>query len=101
MSLLYFTLHTYNNDQINFYYRPIMYYPTLRQSSMVVRCCPVLFSLRPNQNPVIALPYRMVVAVATKSAILLYDTQHAIPIGLISNIHYTKLTDLSWYEFAD
>ncbi|KAL1131538.1 hypothetical protein AAG570_011155, partial [Ranatra chinensis] len=76
--------------------RPVMYYPTLKESSMVVRCCPLLFTLRTGQNSIMTLPYRVVVAVATKSAILLYDTQHAVPIALISNIHYTKLTDLSW-----
>lgn len=38
----------------------------------------------------------MVFAVATKSSVYLYDTQQRTPLGLISNIHYTRLTDLSW-----
>lgn len=46
--------------------------------------------------PLIALPYRMVFAVATKSCVYLYDTQQKIPFGVISNIHYTRLTDLAW-----
>lgn len=73
-----------------------MYFPTHNQTTTVVKCCPVLFELRPDEKPVIKLPYRMIVAVATKAAILIYDTQHAVPIAFISNIHYTKLTDLSW-----
>ncbi|XP_072178503.1 chromatin assembly factor 1 subunit B-like [Diadema setosum] len=42
------------------------------------------------------LPYRIVFAVATEDSILLYDTQQNIPIGLISNIHYHQLSDVSW-----
>lgn len=38
----------------------------------------------------------MIFAVATKCSVYLYDTQQKIPFGLISNIHYTRLTDLSW-----
>lgn len=44
----------------------------------------------------IPLPYRMIFAVATKSSVYLYDTQQKSPFGLISNIHYTRLTDISW-----
>ncbi|KAK9498527.1 hypothetical protein O3M35_003140 [Rhynocoris fuscipes] len=76
---------------------PALYYPSLNQPTMVTRWCPLLFTLREGvHSPVFSLPYRMVLAVATKTAILLYDTQHAVPIAMISNIHYTKLTDLSW-----
>uniref|UniRef100_A0A182M5X1 CAF1B/HIR1 beta-propeller domain-containing protein n=1 Tax=Anopheles culicifacies TaxID=139723 RepID=A0A182M5X1_9DIPT len=39
---------------------------------------------------------QMVFAVATKSSVYLYDTQQAAPFALISNIHYTRLTDMSW-----
>lgn len=38
----------------------------------------------------------MIFAVATKCSVYLYDTQQKIPFGLISNIHYTRLTDLAW-----
>lgn len=38
----------------------------------------------------------MIFAVATKCSVYLYDTQQKIPFALISNIHYTRLTDLSW-----
>lgn len=38
----------------------------------------------------------MVFAVATKSSVCLYDTQQRMPFGLISNIHYARLTDLAW-----
>lgn len=38
----------------------------------------------------------MIYAVATKCSVYLYDTQQTLPFGLISNIHYTRLTDLAW-----
>ncbi|XP_022107613.1 chromatin assembly factor 1 subunit B-like [Acanthaster planci] len=43
-----------------------------------------------------SLPYRIAFAVATEDSILLYDTQQTIPFGLISNIHYHQLSDVSW-----
>uniref|UniRef100_T1HGC6 WD_REPEATS_REGION domain-containing protein n=1 Tax=Rhodnius prolixus TaxID=13249 RepID=T1HGC6_RHOPR len=76
---------------------PVLHYPSLNQPTMVTKWCPLKFTLRKEVNsPVFSLPYRMVLAVATKTTILLYDTQHAVPIAMISNIHYTKLTDLAW-----
>lgn len=47
-------------------------------------------------KPSIPLPYRMIFAIATKCSVYLYDSQQKIPFGLISNIHYTRLTDLTW-----
>lgn len=38
----------------------------------------------------------MIFAIATKCSVYLYDTQQQLPFGLISNIHYTRLTDLAW-----
>lgn len=38
----------------------------------------------------------MIFAIATKCSVYLYDTQQKLPFGLISNIHYTRLTDLTW-----
>ncbi|KPP68956.1 hypothetical protein Z043_112325 [Scleropages formosus] len=42
------------------------------------------------------LPYRLVFAVASEDSILLYDTQHRLPFGYVSNIHYHTLSDLTW-----
>lgn len=38
----------------------------------------------------------MVFAVASEDSILLYDTQQALPFGLVANIHYHTLSDLTW-----
>ena len=45
----------------------------------------------------LALPYRMIYAVATQDAILVYDTQQQAPICVVSNLHYATFTDLTWY----
>ncbi|KAK6538597.1 hypothetical protein TWF694_010175 [Orbilia ellipsospora] len=47
-------------------------------------------------NAAFALPYRMVYAVATKDAVLIYDTQQQTPICIVSNLHYAAFTDLTW-----
>lgn len=76
---------------------PIMILPSLDESTIAIRCCPVYFQLRKDgPTPMIALPYRMIFAVATQHSILIYDTQQISPIAVISNIHYTRLTDIAW-----
>lgn len=45
---------------------------------------------------VFALPYRIVYAVATQDAVLVYDTQQQTPICVVSNLHFATFTDLSW-----
>ncbi|KAI0539613.1 WD40 repeat-like protein [Xylaria digitata] len=47
-------------------------------------------------KPTFALPYRMVYAVATQDAVLLYDTQQTTPICVVSNLHLATFTDLAW-----
>ncbi|KAG8228393.1 hypothetical protein J437_LFUL003865 [Ladona fulva] len=49
-----------------------------------------------KNSSLFALPYRIVFAVATEKAVLLYDTQQPVPFAKISNIHYTRLTDITW-----
>lgn len=78
-------------------YRPAAILPSLKQCTVAVKCCPILFELRPEgPNPFISLPYRMVFAVATDTDIILYDTQQLIPFAHLQKIHYTRLTDLTW-----
>ena len=66
-------------------------------ASIAVRCCPALFKLRNSEgSAVVALPYRMVFAVASLGAVTLYDTEQPYPIAMIANLHYDKLTDVAW-----
>lgn len=79
---------------------PIMYLPSGDQYSVTVRCCPVLFKKRKScsddEKAIFDIPYRIVIAVATKRSVLFYDTEHAAPFAYVTDIHYTQLTDLSW-----
>ncbi|KAI4284373.1 MAG: hypothetical protein L6R38_001479 [Xanthoria sp. 2 TBL-2021] len=47
-------------------------------------------------TPAFALPYRVVYAVATQDAVLVYDTQQQTPIAVVSNLHYATFTDVTW-----
>ncbi|CAF4952970.1 unnamed protein product [Pieris macdunnoughi] len=65
--------------------------------ALAVRWSSRRYALRTSgPTPAFPTPHRLVLAVATKRSILIYDTQQKSPIALISNIHYTRLTDLSW-----
>ncbi|XP_061579363.1 chromatin assembly factor 1 subunit B [Cololabis saira] len=85
--------------------RPIAHLPCPSKATLAVRCCPVYFELRTKKGEdgsvealpnIFQLPYRMVFAVASEDSILLYDTQQSLPFGLVSNIHYHTLSDLTW-----
>ena len=47
-------------------------------------------------SPAFALPYRIVYAVATQDAVLVYDTQQQSPLCTINNLHFATFTDLAW-----
>ncbi|XP_074642956.1 chromatin assembly factor 1 subunit B-like [Tubulanus polymorphus] len=97
--------------------RPALHLPVDGKASLIVRCSPVLFELRkiPRQKDekaedvennnrkewekyqsLFCLPYRIIFAVATEDAVLLYDTQQAVPFLRVTNIHYHQLSDLAW-----
>ncbi|XP_067371168.1 chromatin assembly factor 1 subunit B [Channa argus] len=85
--------------------RPIAHLPCPAKATLAVRCCPVYFELRTKKGEdgvsqalpnLFQLPYRMVFAVASEDAVFLYDTQQTLPFGLVSNIHYHTLSDLTW-----
>lgn len=90
------TTYIYTRNSLK---QPALTLPSPDQYTVAVRFCPQYFKLRPhpdNKPPIIPLPYRMIFAVATKSSVYLYDTQQKTPFALVSNIHYTRLTDISW-----
>lgn len=59
---------------------------------------PALFEEAEEQvaAPVFALKYRMVYAVATQDSIIVYDTEQKQPLCIVSNLHYSTFTDLTW-----
>lgn len=79
------------------FFRPSVILPLQKQSSTAVRFCPVLFELHEDgPDPIINLPYRMIFAVGTDHDVILYDTQQGVPFARFQEIHYTRLTDLTW-----
>ncbi|XP_052859847.1 chromatin assembly factor 1 subunit B [Anopheles cruzii] len=90
------TTYIYTRNSLR---QPAITLPSPDQYTVAVRFCPVFFqhwTHAESKPPIIPLPYRMVFAVATKSSVYLYDTQQTAPFALISNIHYTRLTDMAW-----
>ena len=75
-----------------------------KKPSIAARFCPLAFELVQDPNPnsptsspwAKGLDYRMVFAVATLDAVLIYDTQHTRPIAIMENVHFAQLTDLAW-----
>ncbi|KAM9850487.1 chromatin assembly factor 1 subunit B [Aulostomus maculatus] len=85
--------------------RPVAHLPCPTKVTLAVRCCPIYFELRTKKSEdgsvqtlpnLFQLPYRMVFAVASEDSIFLYDTQQTLPFGLVSNIHYHTLSDVTW-----
>ena len=102
---------------------PCAFLPGPTKAVVAVRCCPMLFELRPpcttstgepsngtrhdaplaNTTPAhswLPLSYRIIWAVATLDSIILYDSQHSTPLLLASSLHYAALTDLAWLPDA-
>lgn len=97
-------VHVFSRHDLS---KPVFCMPT-ENYAVAIRCCPRRFCLRlpstvdrtkplwQQTDTLLKLPYRMVIAVATSRTILLYDTQQKQPFGSISNIHFTRLTDITW-----
>lgn len=78
--------------------------PGLNKPSVAVRCNPRLFALKsdegaadkPLETPVSDLQYRVVFAVVSLDAVVIYDTEHSHPLTVASGLHYSGLTDACW-----
>ena len=46
--------------------------------------------------PLLDGDYRMVFAVVTTTAVLIYDTQHAYPLARIHGCHLATINDVAW-----
>ena len=69
------------------------------EPTMIIRWCPTLFNLRAaaaQAKSFIALPYRMIFAVATTDSVIVYETQTFTPCAKITDLHYANMTDLAW-----
>lgn len=77
--------------------RPALQLPVASKPVVVVRFCPLAFSLR-GSNPAafFKLPHRLIFAVATLNSLYVYDTESVPPIAILAGLHYAAITDISW-----
>uniref|UniRef100_M4BWL0 CAF1B/HIR1 beta-propeller domain-containing protein n=1 Tax=Hyaloperonospora arabidopsidis (strain Emoy2) TaxID=559515 RepID=M4BWL0_HYAAE len=84
--------------------QPTLHLPGQKKASLGVRCSPLLYELRRQNDQAGSLPlpnffkteYRSVFAVLTLDAVFIYDTQQSHPICTIKGLHYADLTDATW-----
>ncbi|PKI60166.1 hypothetical protein CRG98_019436 [Punica granatum] len=77
--------------------RPALQLPGANKPIVVVRFCPVVFSLRgSNSARFFKHPYRIVFAVATLNSLYIYDTESIPPIAILAGLHYAAITDIAW-----
>ena len=105
------TCHLFLRNNIS---KPLAYLPTGEKFCHAVRFCPTRFQLIQCENSSRAsqenseideeetdvnpfpFPYRLIFAVATQNAVILYDSQHMTPFAYITDIHYTRISDIAW-----
>ncbi|XP_026486445.1 chromatin assembly factor 1 subunit B [Vanessa tameamea] len=66
------------------------------EPALALRWSPRRLAPRPRAPPPAFPGARRLLAVATRRSLVLYDTQQRTPVALVSNVHYTRLTDLTW-----
>ncbi|CAH0474794.1 unnamed protein product [Peronospora belbahrii] len=84
--------------------QPTLHLPGQEKASLGVRCSPLLYQLRRQDDQSVCSPlpnffkteYRSVFAVITLDAVVIYDTQQAYPICTVKGLHYADLTDAAW-----
>jgi hypothetical protein len=92
---------------------PVMSLTGLEEPSVAVRCSPVLYKLVATPEDatqetdassgqsyqgkaMIPGDYRVVFAVITTSAVLVYDTQHPYPLARVGGLHLAPINDATW-----
>lgn len=76
---------------------PLGCLPGFDKPPLAIRCNPRLFRPRRLSEGSGEVPrYRIVFAVASRSAILIYDTQDFMPLCSYTGLHYGVMTDLAW-----
>lgn len=75
---------------------PAFSLPIPDSTAVACRFCPVAFEASDNSSLLTGLGYKWVWAIATRTTILIYDSEHIQPLHAVSNAHYSSLTDLVW-----
>lgn len=92
-----YTVYGFLKTQIN---KPAFMLPGIKSHATCIRFSPYLYKLKERQDDdppaMLALPYRVLFAVATIDNILLYHTQSVMPLAILKSIHYDSINDMSW-----
>lgn len=79
---------------------PVCHIPGLKKPATVIRFSPKIYELQSGDDGhttmPFKLPYRMVFAVATHDSIVIYNTEDMKPMGHVTNLHYSNITDCTW-----
>lgn len=76
--------------------QPIAHLSGLRKPAIAVAFSPIVYQVDTSKPQVFTMDYKMVFAVATQDAVVVYDTQSFQPLGYTTNLHYSTITDLCW-----
>lgn len=86
--------------------QPFLHLPGHRSVVVAARFSPILYQLRESAPPgaaseatpapAVPLPYRMVFAVASLDAVVVYDTQAWHAVAAARRLHLAAITDLAW-----
>lgn len=74
---------------------PVFHISGFAQPALAVSFSPKRYRLSLD-SPVFALPYKLVFAVATLDAIVVYDSESMTPLGQLQKMHYSSITDAAW-----
>lgn len=90
------TVYVYIRSGLN--KSPICHIPGLKKPAIAISFSPIIYKVneKSEKKPVFKLPYKMIFAIATQDAVIIYDTVNLKPLGFVSNLHYSTITDLCW-----
>lgn len=90
------TVYVYIRSGLN--KSPVCHIPGLKKPAIAISFSPIIYKVneKTEKEPVFKLPYKMIFAVATQDSVIIYDTVKLKPLGFVSNLHYSTITDLCW-----
>ena len=90
------TVYVYIRSGLN--KSPICHIPGLKKPAIAISFSPIIYKVneKSGKKPVFKLPYKMIFAIATQDSVIIYDTVNLKPLGFVSNLHYSTITDLCW-----
>lgn len=87
--------------------QPAFMLPGIKSYATCIRFNPFLYKKDPNKvytednPPLLDLPYKMIFAVGTTDQVIIYSTDSIFPLGVIGNIHFAPINDMTWLVQGD